>query len=100
MIKSSGEHDVRVQAALAQLIDSGKYHPNLKADSRLCRSDEDRPARHHQIDKTVVELDRIAWLPAQESLDRVAAAGMRLILVRERPAAIAASPQIVVCVHG
>ena len=44
MLKPPGKHDVRVQAALAQLIDSGKYHPNLKADSRLCRGDEDRTA--------------------------------------------------------
>src|SRR5450432_2192092 len=92
VLKAAGEHDMPVQPLLSRRhLREG--HPDLKSDAGLLRQDSHRADGPQRRDDVVVERSNLRRLAPKMIGQMVAAAGVRLIPVRELTSTLLAPPE-------
>ena len=92
VVETSGKDKVTIEPAPAR-SDLRKGHSYLKCDPRLLGQDSHRANRPDCRDDVVEQRPDRRWLAAEVVGERVPAAGVRLIAIREDASAFPASPQ-------
>jgi hypothetical protein len=92
MLEPSGENEVAIQP-VATWSDLRERHAHLECDPRFLGKDPDRAQFFDRGDNSPVECANLGRLAPKMVRQRVPAAGVRLVAIREESAAFRTSPQ-------
>jgi hypothetical protein len=92
MIESARKDKVTIEPPLPRRH-LRKRHPHLESDPSFLRQNTHRTNRANEPDDRVEEFKDLRIFPAEMFRQGVPAAGVRLILVREKACAFRATPQ-------